>query len=121
MCTDNAESGVLYDRPDLIELYDHVVPYTAAKWEELGVQLLDNDYQHALSVIEANHPQNVEERCRRVLKKWLDTKPEEARWSQLILALENIQLNHVGSRIKEFLARKGQEKGKLNIIESWHC
>jgi len=86
-----------------------VVPFTAYKWEDLGAQLLDthSDCQSVLSVIKANHPQNVEECCKCVLKKWLETKPD-ASWSQLIQALESpsVQLNNVASNINE-LTRKG--------------
>ena len=105
-CVENVGNS----RPALSELYKHVVPYAATKWENLGVELLDSDVdcQALLSVIKANHPQDVEERCKHVLKKWLDTKAEDASWNQLIQALVNVQLNSVVSKIKEFLAKKGK-------------
>ena len=61
----------------------------SAKWYELGEELLEKDI--ALSVIQANYPNDVNRCCYEMFKKWLDVNPD-ASWSQLVTALNNIGL-----------------------------
>ena len=89
------------DRPLLRDLHDHVVPKVAHKWRDLGVQLFRSDQQETLDIIKSNHPQDAEECCKRVLKKWLDTTAE-ATWDQLITALRSpsIELDYLSTQIE---------------------
>ena len=70
----------------------------AVKWFELGVELLKND-DH-LAVIKADHPNDVKACCYEMFKKWLETTPN-ASWSQLVTALNNIQMNSVAGAISK--------------------
>ena len=88
----------------LKDLYDHVLRDVACKWKDLGVQLLRSDQHTELDIIEKNHPRDVVECCKCVLKKWLDTTPN-ATWSQLISALKSssIQLDYLATQIEKVM------------------
>ena len=91
-------------RPLLKDLYEHVVPVIADKWEDIGVQLLDSilSEKRVLKVIKANHPNNVEECCKNMFIKWLDTQ-KEATWNQVIEVIEKIGLSHQATQLKKKL------------------
>ena len=72
--------------------------YIAPKWFELGVELLKNDGH--LEVIKADHPNDVKACCCEMFKKWLETTPN-ASWSQLVTALNNIQMNTAADAISK--------------------
>ena len=117
------------DSPSLKDLYDHVVPKVADKWRDIGVQLLDptiND--RVLDIIVANHPHSVEECCKCVFEKWLNTK-KDASWSQLI---KTIGLNSLASQLEKGLIGNMCIYIQLSLvsytlnrqhlsIESFHC
>ena len=77
----------------------------AARWYDLGVQLLDKD-AGVLDVIKTNHPTDVVACCNRVFKKWLQIQPG-ASWNQLIIALTNIGLNRVADDIIKLIQNGG--------------
>ena len=95
------------DRPSLKDLHNHVVQGVASKWRDLGVQLLDPDSENMLVIIERNHPQDVIECCKCVLRKWLDTK-SDASWNQLLEALRSpsLQLNYLSDEIEHKFKEK---------------
>lgn len=72
--------------------------HIAAKWYELGAELLEND-DH-LEVIKANHQNDVQSCCREMFQRWLDVKPN-ASWSQLVIALNNIQMTTAADAISK--------------------
>ena len=84
------------------------MPKSAGKWKELGAQLLSGDCLAKLTVIETNHPKDVERCCKCVFEKWLETR-EDASWNQLIQALESqsVQLSSLASEINQVIEAKG--------------
>ena len=92
------------DRPILRDLYDHVLPSVADKWRDLGVELLHPTLieQRVLEVILANHPHSVENCCKSMFEKWLNTQ-EDASWQQLLEALQTMQLNYLHDQIEKKL------------------
>ena len=91
-------------RPLLRDLYDQVVPSVADMWRDLGVRLLDPSLldQRVLEVIAADHPHSVEDCCKSVFEKWLNTQ-EDASWQQLLEALKSVQLDYLSSQIENKL------------------
>ena len=67
-----------------------------------GVQLLRSDLTHELSIIAADHSQDVVGRCHCVLEKWLETDVD-ATWRHLIEALKQIQLDYFASKLEKKL------------------
>ena len=59
------------------------------RWRDLGLELVDSN--KILRVIETNHPNNVDTCCRLMFEKWLEKTPD-ASWSQLVTALNNIEM-----------------------------
>ena len=100
------------DRPILRDLYDHVVPSVADKWRDLGVKLLHPTQieQRVLEVIAADHPHSVENCCKSMFEKWLNTQ-EDASWQQLLEALHTMQLNYLAEQIDNKLT-----KGKTSLL-----
>ena len=68
------------------------------------MQLLDSNLldQRVLEVIAADHPHSVEECCKNMFEKWLDTE-KKASWNQLIQAIENIGLSYLSSQLEKKL------------------
>lgn len=93
------------DRPSLKDLYDHVVPKVADKWEDLGVQLLRPDQEKMLDVIAADSSHDVVSCCKRVLKKWLETSTN-ATWNELIRALRrpSMELDRLANQLERMLS-----------------
>jgi len=89
------------DRPTPKDLYNHVILQAAVKWRDLGVQLLDPPSESELDIIKEDHPQNVRECCKCVLRKWLEKTPD-ASWKQLLEALRSpcVELNHLADQIE---------------------
>ena len=91
----------------------------AAKWRELGVQLLRSDQTNELDIIAANYPQDVVGRCQRVIEKWWDTNTG-ATWNQLIAVLKgpSVQLDHFAGKLEQMLTPecKLYSNAPLNII-----
>ena len=95
------------DRPSLKDLYDHVVPNVADKWEDLGVQLLRPDQEKTLDIIAADCSHDVVSCCKRLLKKWLDTSTN-ATWNELIRALRrpSVELDCLANQLEQMLSIK---------------
>ena len=75
----------------------------AARWHDLGTQLLTDDTVGVLDVIKADHPNDVRACCNEMFVTWLELQPN-ATWSQLITALSNIGINTVREEvIKHFI------------------
>ena len=85
------------------------MPCVATKWKSFGEILLDPDIveKNCLEIIESNNQGNVEECCKKMLKKWLDTDLY-ASWKKLIEALQqpSIQEHYHAKQIKEKLKSK---------------
>ena len=98
---------VVDGRPSLVELYNHVIKEAAVKWRDIGVQLIDSN---DLDTIEADHPQDVEKCCKRMLEKWLKTT--NATWNKLINALRTpcVALTYLADRIEHKLITKEKSK-----------
>ena len=84
-----------------------MVPSVADKWRDVGVYLLhptlvDN---RVLEVIAADHPHSVEERCKSMFDKWLETQ-KDASWNQLIEAINAIKLNSLAIKLQKYLIGK---------------
>ena len=94
------------DRPALKDLHNHVVPHIADKWEDLGVQLLDDSQVDQLDIITADHPQDAVKCCKLMLKKWLKASTD-ATWNQLLRALCKIELVSLAKDVKKKLSTKG--------------
>ena len=75
----------------------------AARWHDLGTQLLTDDTVGVLDVIKVNHPNNARVCCNEMFVKWLKLQPD-ASWSQLITALRNIGMKSAAENIiKHFI------------------
>ena len=67
------------------------------KWYDIGLELLDNDTT-ALNVIKKNNPNDIEECCTEMFKKWLESNPK-ANWDKLIVALTTIGMDTAADNI----------------------
>ena len=75
----------------------------AARWYDLGTQLLTDDTIGVLDVIKADHPNDAGACCNKMLVKWLELQPN-ATWSQLITALSNIGMKTTAENVtKHFI------------------
>ena len=95
------------DQPQLKDLYEHVVPSVADKWWDMGVHLLHPTLidGRALEVIAADHPHSVEECCKSMFKRWLETQ-RDASWNHLLEAIRTIGLHSLASNLeKDLLGR----------------
>ena len=83
-------------------MYEHVVPSVSDKWKDIGVHLLHPTLikERTLEVIAANHPQSVEECCKSMFKKWLETQ-KDASWNQLIEVIKSIGLLFLASKLEK--------------------
>ena len=76
----------------------------AARWHDLGTQLLTDDTVGVLDVIKADHPNDVSACCNKMFVKWLELQPD-ATWNQLFTALENIGMESVKQSIMQCLIK----------------
>ena len=74
------------DRPAAHDINKYVVPNCSAKWRELGEALGMTSDQ--LDIITVDHPTSCEDRCKMMLRKWLDHNPS-ATWGKLIDAVDS--------------------------------
>ena len=70
----------------------------ASKWDNLGVELLDDEQLSKLKNIAKNEDE-VEDRCTKLFNYWLDTDPD-ASWNKLLEALKNMEQNNLVDKIK---------------------
>ena len=75
----------------------------AAKWQDLGTQLLTDDTVGILKVIEANH-KDVSTCCNKMFEIWLQSQPN-ATWSQLISALNFIGMKALANSVDKHLIK----------------
>ena len=76
----------------------------AARWDDLGKELLTNDTVGTLDVIKADHPNDVSACCKKMFVKWLEFQPS-ATWSQLIAALRNIEMIAAAENVNKCLTK----------------
>ena len=76
----------------------------AARWHDLGTQLLTADTIGTLDVIKTDHPNDASACCNKMFIKWLELQPS-ATWSQLVAALSNIGMNFAAEDVIKYLAR----------------
>ena len=88
----------------MTKLKKHVIPFVGTKWRNLGLELLETEYEIELDDIEKNYGYNVKICCRKMFRKWLNTD-ELASWDKLIKALRIVQLNKVVSDIEQLLLK----------------
>lgn len=69
------------------DMNKYVVPNCSAKWRELGEALGMTSYQ--LDIIMVDHPYSCEDRCKVMLRKWLDQNPS-ATWDTLMDAKDSL-------------------------------
>ena len=75
-------------KPEVSELYRHVVPKYAARWRDLGVQLrIPEHHLNTIAVNNTNHPSYSEQCCKAVLQKWIKITPN-ATWDMLHSAID---------------------------------
>ena len=70
----------------------------ATKWYELGLELVGS--YNILRVIEVDHHNDVNRCCRVMFEKWLEKTPN-ANWSQLVSALDNIEMNVAADAVRK--------------------
>ena len=75
-------------RPSIKMLQRHVIPFVAAKWYELGVELLDEREEHKLMTIESNHKNDANKCCFEMFHLWLNSHTD-ATWQQIFEALKS--------------------------------
>ena len=105
------------DRPSLKDLYDHVVPKVAVKWEDIGIQLLQSDHETTIGILKRDNPNNTVENCKLVLQKWLETTVD-ASWDQLIKALRHpgVQLVYVASQLEKNMIAHSMSFGYVVVV-----
>ena len=76
----------------------------AARWHDLGTELLTDDTVGVLDVIEVDYPNDANTCCRKMFRKWLKLQPD-ASWSQLIIALGNIGMKAAADKVINYLIK----------------
>ena len=93
------------DYPTIKQLDNFLKPESsgvAARWYDLGIQLLDDkDGPGMLDTMKAD---DVNDCCNKMLAKWLQMKPD-ATWNQLVTALKNIGMKSVAEDLDKQLSR----------------
>ena len=64
---------------------------------------MGQDAASALDVIEVNYPNNIEECCSRMFRKWRETTPTGS-WGKLLQALKGINLMQLVRELEELLS-----------------
>ena len=83
------------DTPEAIDTNRYVVPYCATKWRELGEALGMSPFQ--LNIINVDHPNSCEERCKAMLRKWVEYD-SSATWGKLVDSVNTIHCKVPSSR-----------------------
>ena len=79
-----------------MKYWDKIAPY----WRKLGIELLQEKYTDKLNVIQADHPNKVEDCCYEMFQCWLEVDTE-ANWNKLIDALEHIHQIAIAKKVRE--------------------
>ena len=88
---------------------DEIAPF----WEDLGIQLFQEEYIHKLKIIKIDHPGDTASCCRRMFDLWLSVDIE-ASWNKLIDALKVIRQNTLAVKLM-------QDVLKGTLIVSYIC
>ena len=76
----------------------------AARWYNIGSELLTGDTTGTLDVIKADHPNDASACCNKMFAKWLELQPS-ATWSQLIAALGNIGMKTAAENVIKCISK----------------
>ena len=76
----------------------------AARWYDLGTQLLTDNTVGTLDVIKANNSNDVSACCNKMFVKWLQFQPD-ATWNQLIKALDSIGMKTAAESINKCIIK----------------
>ena len=102
-------------RPTIKQLQEVMInDGITTKWYELGIELLDTD--NPLKEIKANHPNDVWTCCRQMFQKWLE-KTYDASWSQLVTALNKIEMTSAANAI----SKRYNISGKIHAYHNVSC
>ena len=75
----------------------------AARWEDVGVQLLSEQHHKEIDIIKANHHGNVEKCCSTLFTVWSQRQPGNVTWRALIGAIRNAHLTNEANQIEKML------------------
>ena len=75
----------------------------AARWEDVGVQLLSEEHQKEINIIKANHHGDVEKCCSRLFTIWSQRQPHDVTWRALIEAIRNAKLTNEAYQLEQML------------------
>ena len=83
----------------------HVIPKVSIKWYDLGLELLEDEYEGELETIHKDYKADGSKTCcQKMFSKWLETR-DGASWDQLIEAMRTIELNNVARDIEQLLVQ----------------
>jgi len=77
-----------------------VIPKVNTKWYDLGLELLDDEYERELDMIDKDYRKDGSKMC---CQKMFTR--DDASWNQLIEAMRTIELNSVASDIEQQLVQ----------------
>ena len=103
------------DRPDIKRLQEIMRIEDIdiiTRWWDLGLELVDSC--RILRIIKANHPSDVNTCFHLMFTKWLEKTPN-ASWSQLVTALNNIEMNIAASAINKHFKSSGMYNCRFAI------
>ena len=109
------------DRPGFKYLNRHVVTPIASKWYDVGLELMEVEDERELDTIQAEPTlKDNMERAKRMLKHWLDRKPD-ASWNDLLNALKisAIGLNTTSLEIEGLLLPESMFLVMVNVVFTW--
>lgn len=89
------------DRPALKFLNRHVRHDCSCKWHDLGLELLEPEFEERLYTIKANNNE-ANECCKEMFHLWLTTD-SNATWLQLMQALRVVGLKVLADKIERML------------------
>ena len=93
----NIYTCILELKPTEVYLSRLFIEGYAIKWREIGLEL--NLTTAELDNIQVDHPNEVKERCRTMLKVWLQ-RDTEASWGKLLIAIQNADIYRPSPSIK---------------------
>ena len=103
----NFDLIVVNSKPSKRRLLDHVVPHVSTHWYDLGIKLLNEEYESHLDIIESSHGNDKKECCKKMFWYWLSTNTS-ATWGQLVEALQSpaVGLPVVAADVEKLLTGK---------------
>ena len=103
----NFDLTVANSKPSKRKLLDHVVPHVSTHWYDLGIKLLNEEYESHLDIIESSHGNDKKECCKKMFWYWLSTNTS-ATWGQLVEALQSpaVGLPVVAADVEKLLIGK---------------